>query len=297
MTKVVTLFVYAYSSFTSSFGVGPHIIKNFENKCSCKVVLVNAGDAGSLINRIKIEGKKTKADVVLGVDGAFKYKLQKDLGWQVTPEPFNKSPLAFVYNAEETKNAPTDLDDLLKPDWKNQIIIPDPRLSTAGLGFLLWVIQEKGERGAWDYLKKLKQNIKMISPSWDLAYGMFKKNQTKLVLSYWTSPAYHIQEEGKENIKAAAFNRGQYEQVEYMAINPHTKHKQLAQQFIEEMQSDESQKLLMEKNYMYSYKNNFPLTPAFKKLGNPKVIIKSIEDEKIKNNLDMWLKRWREIFS
>ena len=39
-----------------------------------------------------------------------------------------------------------------------------------------------------------------------------------MVLSYTTSPAYHIVEENKTNIKSAAFIEGHYGQIEVAAV-------------------------------------------------------------------------------
>ncbi len=43
---------------------------------------------------------------------------------------------------------------------------------------------------------------------------MFLKGESDLVLSYTTSPAYHILEEKKDNYAAANFSEGHYLQVE-----------------------------------------------------------------------------------
>jgi thiamine transport system substrate-binding protein len=292
--KTSALIIYAYSSFAASWGVGPALVKNFEAQCQCQVKLVDAGDGGALVSRLKLEGKKTKADVVVGLDETLLHKARRDLGW-TDFKAFDYGPFAFVYNKKRVQNPPASFDDLLDPRWKGEIVIQDPRLSTPGLGLLLWIIKAKGEEGAWDYLKKLKGQIKVVSPNWDLAYGLFKKNQAKLVLSYWTSPAYHIQEEKTSDYAAAPFKEGHFVQTEYAAVNPSSPQGQLARKFIAFLLSDEAQSQIPLKNFMYPVSTTAPVGEAFKQLGTPKKLEPFKEEEHRK--IEGWLKKWREIFS
>ena len=63
-----TLTVYTYDSFATDWGPGPAIKKAFEAHCDCDVKYVVLEDGVSLLNRLKMEGKNSKADVVLGLD-------------------------------------------------------------------------------------------------------------------------------------------------------------------------------------------------------------------------------------
>ncbi|MCC6277659.1 MAG: thiamine ABC transporter substrate-binding protein [Oligoflexia bacterium] len=295
LAGLVTLVVYSYSSFVTSWGPGPEIAKKFEATCNCKVKLVDAGDGGSMLGRVKLEGSRSPADMVIGVEEAFVSRLEKDLGWDQRPALLDSGPLAFVYKRSRVSQPPKSLDDLLDRRWKNQIVIQDPRFSSVGLGFLLWVLELKGQ-GAWDYLKKLKPQLKMITPNWDLAYGMFKKDQTLLVLSYWTSPAYHIQEEKNFDIAAAEFSQGHYVQKEYLAINPRSQKLQLAQRFAQFLVSQEAQQEVNRRNFMYPANDLTPLTEAFLKIGKPSKLIE-LKTKVSKEQLDEILKKWRAIFS
>ena len=295
MTKTVaTLVIYAYTSFTSSWGPGPILVKKFEKTCKCHVDLVNSGDGGALVSRLKLEGETTIADVVVGLDETLLPKMKNDLHWTGDFVPFDHAPYAFIYDSTLVKNPPHSLDDLLEPQWKGQILLEDPRLSSTGLGFLLWVIKEK-EDGAWDYLTHLKNQIRTVSPSWDLAYGLFKNGQGSLVFSYWTSPAYHLQEEHTDRYKAAVFKSGHYQQTEYMTVVPQSKNQALAKEFISFMLTPEAQAEIPKKNFMYPANKKTPLPQAFEKLGDAKTLPQLSEKER--KDLDLWLKKWREIFS
>jgi len=62
------LTVYTYDSFVSDWGPGPAVEKAFEEVCGCDLKLVGAGDGAALLARIKLEGNRSDADVVLGLD-------------------------------------------------------------------------------------------------------------------------------------------------------------------------------------------------------------------------------------
>ena len=63
-----TLTIYTYSSFTSEWGAGPRIAKEFEKKCDCSLRFISFNDGVSLLTRIKLENKNTEADIILGLD-------------------------------------------------------------------------------------------------------------------------------------------------------------------------------------------------------------------------------------
>src|SRR5690606_32522843 len=62
------LTVYTYDSFTAEWGPGPQVEKAFEAECGCDLQFVAVADGVALLNRLKLEGASTKADIVLGLD-------------------------------------------------------------------------------------------------------------------------------------------------------------------------------------------------------------------------------------
>ena len=87
--------------------------------------------------------------------------------------------------------------------WSNaedgpKIVIEDPRTSTPGLGLLVWMRGVYGDKAgeAW---RKLAPKIVTVTQGWSEAYGLFLKGEADMVLSYTTSPAYHIAVEKDPN--------------------------------------------------------------------------------------------------
>ena len=62
------LTVYTYSSFAADWGPGPAIEQSFEAECECDLDFVALDDGVSLLTRLRLEGERSKADVVLGLD-------------------------------------------------------------------------------------------------------------------------------------------------------------------------------------------------------------------------------------
>ena len=207
-----TLTVYTYESFTAEWGPGPQVEKAFEAECGCDLKFVSVADGVALLNRVKLEGQSTKADIVLGLDtnltadakasglfapaGVDQSALAVPGGWNDDVfVPFDYGYFAVVYDTEKVPAPPKSLAELVEGDPKIKIVIEDPRTSTPGLGLVLWVKAVYGDQAA-DAWAKLKQRVLTVTPGWSEAYGLFTKGEAQMVLSYTTSPAYHIIAEG-----------------------------------------------------------------------------------------------------
>ena len=59
------LTVMTYDSFVAEWGPGPAVEAAFEEFCECDLKFVAAGDGAALLARLKLEGERTEADVVL----------------------------------------------------------------------------------------------------------------------------------------------------------------------------------------------------------------------------------------
>jgi thiamine transport system substrate-binding protein len=264
------LTVYAYDSFVSDWGPGPSVEQAFEAQCACDLVLVGAGDGAALLGRLKLEGAGTAADAVIGLDtalsaGAAATGLFAPHGLNIPTDlpvtyadpiflPYDWGWFAFVYDAGKMDKAPASFEDLIASDLS--IVIQDPRSSTPGLGLLLWVKDVYGDKAA-DAWARLAPRIVTVTKGWSEAYGMFLDGEADMVLSYTTSPAYHLIAENDASKKAAMFAEGHYMQIEVMAALAASDQPDLARDFLNFMLSDEAQAILPTTNWMYPAK-----TPA-----------------------------------
>ncbi len=259
------LTVYTYDSFVSEWGPGPQVETAFEAECGCDLRFVAAGDGAALLSRVLLEGESTEADVVLGLDtnltataaasglfaehGQAATEFDLPVDW-VDPHflPYDWGYFAFVYDRTKVADAPTDFEALAASDLT--IVIQDPRSSTPGLGLLLWVKAAYGDR-AGEIWSALADNIVTVTPGWSEAYGMFLEGEADLVLSYTTSPAYHLIAEGDDTKAAAAFSEGNYLQVEVAGKLAGSDQGELADRFLAFMVTDAFQSVIPETNWMY----------------------------------------------
>jgi thiamine transport system substrate-binding protein len=303
-----SLTIYTYESFTSEWGPGPKVKAAFEKTCGCTVNFVSVADGVALLSRLKLEGAGTKADVVLGLDtnliteakatGLFDASGVDTSALKVPGDfkddvfvPYDYGHFAVIYDTQTIKTPPASLKDLVEGDPAQKIVIEDPRTSTPGLGLLLWVKSVYGDKApeAW---AKLKKRVLTVTPGWSEAYGLFTKGEAPMVLSYTTSPAYHMVSENTDRYQAAAFSEGHYIQIEVAGLLKNAPDKALAQDFLKFMVTTGFQDTIPTNNWMMPVAaTSEPLPDAFGKLVNPSKTFLMSPDE-VAQNRKTWIDEW-----
>lgn len=303
-----TLTVYTYESFTSDWGPGPKIKAEFEKTCACTVNFIGVADGVALLTRLKLEGAGSEADIALGLDtsliseakatGLFEANGVEKSAVKVpgnyaddTFLPYDYGHFAVIYDTQTIKTPPKSLKDLIEGDASQKIAIQDPRTSTPGLGLLLWVKAVYGDKApeAW---AKLKDRVLTVTPGWSEAYGLFTKGEVPMVLSYTTSPAYHMVEEKTDRYQAAGFSDGHYIQIEVAGMLKHARDKDLAKSFLAFLISPAAQDIIPTTNWMMpAAATSAPLPDAFDKLVKPEKTLLIGSDEVAKNR-QTWIDEW-----
>lgn len=302
------LTIYTYESFTSEWGPGPKVKEAFEKTCSCTVNYVSVADGVALLSRLKLEGAASKADIVLGLDtnlvteaketGLFEAHGIDPAAAKVPGDfkddvflPYDYGHFAVIYDTQTVKNPPKSLKELVEGDPSVKIAIEDPRTSTPGLGLLLWVKAVYGDKApeAWG---KLKERVLTVTPGWSEAYGLFTKGEVPMVLSYVTSPAYHMVEEKTDRYQAAEFSEGHYIQIEVAGMTKSAHDKDLAKAFLSFMISPAFQDIIPTTNWMMPVSaTSSPLPEAFNKLVKPSHTFLMTSEEVAKNRR-AWVDEW-----
>jgi thiamine transport system substrate-binding protein len=261
-TPVLT--VLTYDSFAAEWGPGPAVEAAFEATCACDLQFVAAGDGAALLARVLLEGTASDTDIVLGLDtnltaaatasGLFAAHGQTPaLSLPVAYDnpqflPYDWGWFAFVYDNTKLAKPPTSFADLAASDLK--IVIQDPRSSTPGLGLVMWMKAAHGD-GAGQLWADLADNIVTVTPGWSEAYGLFLEGEADMVLSYTTSPAYHIGAEQDATKSAALFAEGHGLQIEVAGKLASTDQSALADAFLAFLTGPEAQAVIPETNWMY----------------------------------------------
>jgi thiamine transport system substrate-binding protein len=302
------LTVYTYNAFTSKYGPGPAVKKSFEAACACALDFVALDDGVALLNRLKLEGTASRADIVLGLDmnliaeargtglfaphGLDSAKLSLPIAW-TDPlfAPFDFGYFAVVYDRDRLAAPPLSLKELVDGDAGGKIIIQDPRTSTPGLGLVLWMKAVYGDQAeaAWG---RLRGRVLTVTKGWSEAYGLFTKGEAPMVLSYTTSPAYHMIAEKKERYQAAAFGEGHYLQVEVAGLMAQAKQPRLARQFMAFMIAPGFQDAIPTGNWMFPVSApSAGLPPEFDRLVKPARTLLLPADE-VAANRRKWTDEW-----
>ena len=302
------LTVLTYDSFVTDWGPGPAVEAAFEETCGCDLRFVGAGDGAALLARARLEGARSEADIVLGLDtnliaaaretGLFAPHeadiptLDLPVAWSDdTFLPYDWGYFAFVHDREQLPAPPTDMRSLGDSDVS--ILIQDPRSSTPGLGLLMWVKAAYGDEAAsvWE---SLADNIVTVTPGWSEAYGLFLEGEADMVLSYTTSPAYHLIAEEDASKAAASFAEGHYLQIEVAAKLAATDQPELADRFLAFMLSDGFQSVIPTTNWMYPVRG--PLPEGFEMLIEPTRAL-LVPPEEAPSLRDAALDEWRAALS
>ncbi len=298
------LTVYTYDSFVSEWGPGPALEKEFESQCKCDIEFIAAEDGVAILNRIRIEGDRTKADIILGLDNGLIEEtrasglvqknaittpiFREELNWNDdTFVPYDYGYFAFVYNTDKIEKPATSFKELLASDAS--IIYQDPRTSTPGQGLMHWINAAYGDKSeqAW---KSLADQTVTVTKGWWEAYSMFLEGDADYVLSYSTSPAYHKVVEEKSNIEAAEFSEGHVAQIEVAAISSFTDSPELANQFLNFLVSETAQSIIPTTNWMEPVIEGVELPKAFSENIQPKRI--GFSDEEFSKNRKTWIRNW-----
>lgn len=300
------LTVYTYSSFTSSWGPGPLLKEAFEAVCDCKLTYASSDDGVSLLNRLRLEGDRTRADVVMGLDDMLmpqakqlglvhphhldldSIPLKPSLNWNDRHfVPFDYGFFAFVYDRNRIEQPASSMAELLASNAS--VIYQDPRTSTPGQGLMHWiqVIYENDAVNAW---RQLAGNTVTVTKGWSEAYAMFLQGEADYVLSYTTSPAYHQLVEENDQYAATTFSEGHLAQIEVAAVSAFSQQADLAREFLSFLLDVETQSMIAQNNWMLPVRSDIELPDAFNSAERTAL---SLSSETAEENRREWLRVWR----
>src|SRR3990172_169485 len=308
-----------------SFAIGEDVITAFEIANNAKVVFLQSGDAGAVLNQAVLTKDAPLADILFGVDNTFLSRaLDADIfeAYQspvltdvsseyILDETYRALPVDYGdvcinydknYFVENNLAIPQTFEDLAKPEYKDLLVVEDPATSSPGLAFLLATRAHFGD----DYLtywQSLKANGVVVVDGWETAYytnfsASSGKGSQPLVVSYASSPAAEVffaseslTESPTASIVAADMC---FRQIEFVGILKNTPNQALAQKFVDFMLSQQFQEDMPLNMFVYPVNKNAQLPEVFVKFAqvaeNPAVLSYA----EIAANRDSWIEAWTE---
>lgn len=308
-----------------SFAVSEAVVKSFEEVNNAKVVFLQSGDAGAVLNKAILTKDAPLADLLFGVDNTFLSRaLEADIFeaydspvLQEIPDEFKLDPsnraLPIDYGdvcinydkaffAEKNLAVPQNLDDLTKPEYKDLLVVENPATSSTGLAFLIATIAHYDEAFT-DYWRALKENGVVIVDGWETAYytnfsGSSGHGPQPMVVSYGTSPAAEVvfAETPLDDAPTASIIGPEacFRQIEFVGILKGTEQRPLAEKFVDFTLGKGFQEDMPLQMFVYPVNPNAALPEEFIKYAQIPDQPASLTPDEIASNRDRWIQEWTD---
>jgi thiamine transport system substrate-binding protein len=309
-----------------SFQASQSVIAAFESQNNAKVTFIKSGDAGAALNRAILSKGAPIADVFYGVDNTFLSRalesgiyeaynspLLANIPAQYKLDPQNRAlPVDYgdvclnydkAYFSSKNLALPNSLEDLLKPEYKELLVVTNPATSSPGLAFLLATLAHFGPDKYLEYWKSLRDNGMVVVNGWETAYytnfsGSSGKGPQPLVLSYASSPAAEVVFASTpltESPIGSILAPGTcFRQIEFVGILAGTRQLALAQRFVDFMLSVPFQEDMPLQMFVYPANTQSKLPDEFIKYAQVAAEPAQMSPDEIAKNRDAWIKAWTD---
>ena len=317
-----TITVMTHDSFSISEGV----VESFETANNARVVFLQSGDAGAVLNRAILTKDAPLADVLFGVDNTFLsralagdiFETYESPALREIPDEFkldasNRAlPVDYgdvcinydkAYFADNNLNVPQSLEDLTKPEYEGLLVAENPATSSTGLAFLLATVAHFGDSFT-EYWQGLKDNGVVIVDGWETAYynnfsGSSGRGPQPLVVSYGTSPAAEVifAETPPADAPTASILGPDtcFRQIEFVGIIKGTKQRPLAEKFVDFMLSKQFQEDVPLQMFVYPVLPDAALPEEFTQYAQAPAQAATLPPEEIAANRDRWIQAWTDV--
>jgi thiamine transport system substrate-binding protein len=193
---------------------------------------------------------------------------------------------------------PTTLDDLVRPEYRDLLVVQDPGTSSPGLAFLLATIARYGD-GWQDYWRALSANGVKVASSWTDAYvGDFSgggDGDRPLVVSYATSPPAEIvyaADPKPTEPSTSVMTDGCYRQVEYAGVLAGAANPDGARQLIDWLLTEPVQADVPLSMFVFPTRSGTPLPAVFTDFAAVVDEPLQLPADEVAANLSTWLAEW-----
>lgn len=301
-----------------SFYLSEGTLEAFEQEHNAKVVLVQLGDAGAMVNQSILSANNPLGDVMFGVDNTFLTRaLNEDIfepydspnlsqvadSFKLDPEhrvtPIDYGDVCLNYDKAYFEEAgiapPASLEDLTKPDYKDLTVTENPASSSPGLAFLLATVAHFGEDGWQQYWSDLRDNGLLVSDGWSDAYfGHFTAGSEDgtypIVVSYASSPA------ASEGATASLLADGScFRQIEFAGLLKNGQNQALAEALIDFMLTPTFQEDVPPNMYVFPVIDGATLPEEFTNYAQIPEVPAEVEPSFIEENRESLIEEWTEL--
>lgn len=305
-----------------SFVVSENLIAELKADTGITLEILSGSDAGTMVAGAVLAAGSPTADVMFGIDNTLLSRaldanvfeayrspeldsvipaLREDTGGGfVTPIDYGDVCINIDNTAIDAAGvpAPTTLDDLIDPRYRDLLVVQDPGTSSPGLAFLLATIARYGD-GWPEYWAGLRENGVSIAGSWtDAYYGEFSgggEGTRPLVVSYATSPPAEIvyAEEPKPTTPSTSvMTDGCYRQVEYAGVLAGTTNPAGARTVVDWLLSEQVQADVPLSMFVFPAREGVALPEVFTAFAATVDEPLSLPADEVAASLQTWLAEW-----
>ena len=305
-----------------SFAVSEAVVTAFEEANNVKLVFLPGGDAGAMLNKAILSKEAPLADVLFGVDNTFLsraleagiFEVHESPALQNIPagfklDPSNRAlPIDYgdvcinydkAYFTDNNLPVPGSLEDLIKPEYKNLLVVENPATSSTGLAFLLATVAHFGDTFP-EYWQALKDNGVVVVDGWETAYftnfsASSGRGPQPMVVSYASSPSAELSPSGESLTGSIVGVNTCFRQIEFAGILKGTQNRALADKFMDYMLSRSFQEDMPLQMYVYPVNPDAALPEAFVKFAQAPAQPATLAPEVIAANRDEWIRVWTDV--
>ena len=317
----------AYDSFPLEKTSLNAALDEFTRSTGIAVKIVIAGDTGTMVTKATLTAGNPEGDVMFGVDNTFlsaalegkifdKYQpngwneLATNLtalvpGHELTPVDFGDVCINYDINWFKTHNLkpPVTLDDLLKPEYMDLLVVENPSTSSPGLAFLMATVAHSGKNGWKDYWKALRANGVEVVDGWTDAYydefsGSAASTGTRpLAVSYGSSPPAEVifADPPRTDAPTAVVESTCFRQVEFAGVLRGTKHEGEARKLVDFLIGSTFQEEVALNLFVYPSRTDTALPAEFTKFSVIPATPFTMDPVEIAANRQQWQDEWTTI--
>ena len=315
-----TLIIMTHDSFAASQAV----ISAFETANNVKLQFIASGDAGTALNKAILSKDNPFADAFYGVDNSFLSRALSEDIFQpydspllsVIPDQYKLDPqnralpvdwgdvcLNYdkLYFSTRKLLPPENLDDLLKPEYKNMLVVENPATSSPGLAFLLTTIGHFGGDNYLTYWKGLVENNVLVVNDWETAFYTnysLSGGDRPIVVSYSSDPAFEVITSktplAAPQTAAITSDGSCYQQIEFIGILRGTKNLDLAEKWVDFMLSSTFQEDMPLQMYVFPVNPQAKLNETFQKFLVTPEHPAFVSPDDIAAHREAWINAWTE---
>ncbi|MBN1219951.1 MAG: thiamine ABC transporter substrate-binding protein [Anaerolineae bacterium] len=314
----VTITLMSHDSFNAS----EDVIEAFETAHNVRIEFLRAGDTGSALNQAILSKENPLADVFFGVDNTFFSRaiennifepynspLLADIPDDLKLDPENRLlPVDFgdvclnydkAWFEEKGLAPPTNLEDLLKEEYKGLTVVENPATSSPGLAFLLATVTHFGQPGYLDFWRQMVAQDVAVTAGWEEAYyGQFSRydGDRPLVVSYASSPAAEVffaeQPLAEAPTGSVVGDESCFRQIEFVGILAGTEKREQAEKLVDFLLSREFQEDIPLNMFVFPANQQAELPEVFVKYTDLPTRPATLSPEEIAGNREEWLNAW-----